>query len=988
MKKLFYLTAALGFCGCGTGLIAGDLKNEFASPPDAARMWTWWFWLGDKVDRESITADLEAMKAQGVGGVTVYSISGPGVNGKGPDYMSPEWRALFKHTVQEADRLGLGVSAMLCSGWDAGGPWITPEHACKKQVSSEVVVTGPKHFKEKLPQPGDPKFYRDIAIQAFPNVSTKSSPERQKQLTYKLVQESFGHPVQTPIKEICAEPTKPLLPAEAGATVAMKSIIDLTAKCTAEGELEWDVPEGKWTILRTGYTITGDVTSWSSPTGVGLESDPLDSAAMDFQFANVAVPLMEEAGLMNGQVFRSVQIDSWEMKMPNWSAGFRDDFKKYRGYDPIPYLPALAGWELGSAAFTDRFLYDYRRTIADCVAEHYFGRLTTLAEAKGIVQQSEAGGQCHPKWMSLDGLKNLGRTAIPMGEFWQCGNWTENKQNKSAKQAASAGHLYGKPIIAAEAFSSLENFHWMDYPASLKPTADRAFCEGFNSFFIFSSATRSDEGYPGEEFCSGTYFNRKVTWWSQVRGFNDYIARCSHMLRQGLFVADVLFYNGDQCPNFVQPKHVDPSLGAGYDYDVCNTEIILTRLGVKSGRIVLPDGMSYRMMVLPESTTMTVEVLRKLKKLVSDGMTLVGPKPVAAPGLTDYPRCDQDVQALATELWGDCDGKTVKEHVVGKGRVVWGTTPRELLTQAKVNPDFSHAGGKPDTFIDWIHRSDKGTEIYYIANRMDRAQKVTCTFRASGARVEWWNPVTGQVRELEESKATADGMTEVPLAFEPYESAFVVFSSKGTSDSRPPPKTDKSPVANFPALTTVQEITGAWQVTFDPKWGGPGKVNFEKLDDWIKRPEEGIKLYSGTAIYRKVFNLPVEVSGQRAEVSKSGASASDKASRLFLDLGSVKYIARVKLNGKDLGIVWTAPWRVEITGAVKAGANELEIEVINLWPNRRIGDASLPEEKRYTHSNIAFSPINPENPPERSGLFPSGLLGPVVIQSVTLEATK
>jgi hypothetical protein len=275
-------------------------------------------------------------------------------------------------------------------------------------------------FKEKLPQPGDPKFYRDIAIQAFPNVSSKSSPERQKQLTYKIVQDSFGDSVKTPIKEICAEPMKPLLPAEPGATVALKSIINLTEKCTAEGVLEWDVPAGKWTILRTGYTMTGDATNWSSPTGSGLEADPLDAAAMDFQFANAGVPLIQEAGSLNGKVFRSVQVDSWENKMPNWSAGFRDDFKKYRGYDPVLFLPALAGWELGSPELTDRFLYDYRRTLADCVAENSFGRLTKLAEAKGIIQQSEAGGQCHPKWMSLDGLKNLGRAAIPMGEFWQC----------------------------------------------------------------------------------------------------------------------------------------------------------------------------------------------------------------------------------------------------------------------------------------------------------------------------------------------------------------------------------------------------------------------------------------------------------------------------------------------------------------------------------------------------------------------------------------
>ena len=444
----------------------------------------------------------------------------------------------------------------------------------------------------------------------------------------------------------------------------------------------------------------------------------------------------------------------------------------------------------------------------------------------------------------------------------------------------------------------------------------------------------------------------------------DYIARCSHMLRQGLFAADVLFYNGDQCPNFVPPKHVDPSLGLGYDYDVCNSEIILTRLGVKNGKIVLPDGMRYRMMVLPDSTTMTVEVLRKLRKLVGDGMTLVGPKPEAAPGLTDYPRCDQEVKALAAELWGACDGKTVTEHAVGKGRVVWGITPRELLARAGIKPDFSCAGEKPDSFIDWIHRSVAGGEIYFVANRLSRTQKTTCTFRVGGMRPELWDPVTGTMRELPEFD-DKDGLTSVPLQLDPYESAFVVFQKRSQRNQVKRP--------NFPELKTVQEIAGEWQVTFDPRWGGPGQLIFEKLDDWITRPEDGIKLYSGTAIHHKTFTF---------------AGGAGNRAPLYLSLGSVKYIARVKLNGKDLGIVWTAPWRVEISAAVMTGTNELEIDVINLWPNRRIGDASLPEEKRYTHSNIAFSPINPANPPDRAGLFPSGLLGPVVIQSVTLEVTK
>jgi hypothetical protein len=1065
---------------------AGDLATSFQSPPASARMWTWWFWLGDRVDEKSITADLEALKAQGMAGVTVYSISGPGIPGKGPDYMSPPWRALFRHTVKEADRLGLGVSAILCSGWNAGGPWITPEQACKRQVSSELTLTGPQHFTDKLPQPaGDPRFYQDLAVQAFPNNPAKPRPaitagsshknypvananddntasmwvsngenpdegpsktkpewlrldldsprlvkhltilprpgfgpraaevqtstdgttfttveslamgpdqptvvrlpgtpirairlwitathsprnenvqivelslddtpgrraERQAQLAIKTVADSFGDAVGTPIQEVCAAPLKPLLPTEPGSSIPMRSVINLSAQCKADGTLDWQVPPGQWTVLRTGFTMTGSTTNWSSPTGVGLEADPLDPAAMDAQFAKAAAPLIEEAGNLTGKVFRSVQIDSWENKLPSWSAGFRDDFKKFRGYDPLPYLPALAGRELVSAALTDRFLYDYRKTVGDCVAEHYFGRLSQLAEAKGLIQQSEAGGVCVPKVMALDCLKNLGRCAIPMGEFWQDGLWVEANQNKNGKQTASAAHLYGKPIVAAEAFTSFQ--HWVDSPASLKPTADRAFCEGFNHFFIFSSATHSDDGMPGTEFCAGTFFNRKITWWNQAHCFSDYVARCSHLLQQGRFAADVLFYNGDGVPNMVAPKHIDPSLGPGYDYDVCNSEILLTRLTVKDGRIVLPDGMSYRLLVLPESATMPVPVLAKIKDLVAAGMTVVGPKPERAPGLTDYPQCDEQVKSIAANLWGGCNGTSVQQHTLGKGQVIWGRSVRDVLGSLNVSPDFSHAGAAPDAFLDWIHRSSNGTEIYFVANRRDRPEKASCTFRVRGKQPELWDPVTGLQRDALAFNQ-GEGGTTVALEFPAYGSQFIVFRRAIAAEAAGTAKT------NTPTLTPVLELTGPWTVKFDPQWGGPESITFPELVDWTKRPEDAIRFYSGKATYHKSFDVP--------------ATALAGKNILRLDLGDLNHLAEVRLNGKPLGILWTKPYQAACSNAIKAGSNALEIDVINLWPNRLLGDAKLPSEKRLTQTNITTYSNGDRQP------LPSGLLGPV-----------
>ena len=768
-------------------------------------------------------------------------------------------------------------------------------------------------------------------------------------LSWKTINDSFGDSMWTPIREICNATRRPFPTQESATVLDPAKAVELTARCGSDGTLDWEVPEGQWIVVRTGCTLTGAVTNCSTPTGSGLEADPLDAAAMDAQFAKIAEPLIEDAGPLAGKTFRSVQIDSWENGLPNWTTDFVEQFKNRRRYDPRPYLPVLAGYLVGNAEIADRFLYDYRKTVAECVAENCFGRLSRLAESRGIVQQSEAGGVSCPKVMALDALANLGRCAIPMGEFWQDGAWIEANQNKNGKQTASAAHLYGKPIAAAEAFSSLQ--HWVESPATLKPTADRAFCEGFNHFFIFSDATHSGDGTPGTEYFAGTYFNRKITWWNQARCFTDYVARCSYLLQQGRFAADVLFYNGDGAPNYVSPKHVDAALGPGYDYDVCNSEVLLSRLAVRDGRIVLPDGMMYRLLVLPERRDMPLAVLRKLRELVAAGMTLVGLKPERASGLEDYPQCDQQLKDEAAELWGDCDGKTVKERPFGKGHVVCGIAPREILARLKVGPDFVCAGAQADIFIDWIHRSDEGAEIYFLSNRRNRIEKTACTFRIAGKQPELWDPVDGRMRDAVAFKQSAAGETILPLEFAPSGSLFVVFRKPISSDASGPA------ASNDPPLKIAQELTGAWSVAFDPQWGGPPSVEFAALEDWAKRPEPGIKFYSGTARYAKTFDMP--------------HSAIAPGKRIFLDLGDVQNVAEVKLNGVNLGTAWTAPWHLDITSAVKPTGNRLEIAVTNLWPNRLIGDAALPPEKRLTRTNMSHGFNEP--------LFPSGLLGPVTL---------
>jgi hypothetical protein len=640
-----------------------------------------------------------------------------------------------------------------------------------------------------------------------------------------------------------------------------------------------------------------------------------------------------------------------------------EEFKRYRGYDATPYLPVLAGRLVGSAAISERFLHDYRKTVADCLADNNYGYLAKLAQAHGMDIICEAGGPAWSATLCMDALKNLGRCFSPQGEFW-----VGHAQNYVGKQTSSAAHIYGRKKVSAEAFTAAPTL--TAQPALMKPIGDRAFCEGTNRFvFCHMHSSRAQDGLPGYVWSTaGTYFSPNITWWQQAAGpWLSYVNRCQALLQSGLFAADVLYYNGDWAPNLVEPKHVDPALGNGYDYDVCNAEVLLTRLAVKDGRIVLPDGMSYRLLVLPDSKRMPVEVARKLRELVKAGATVVGPKPQSDPGLLNFPQCDEEVTKIAAEVWGSCDGQGIKQQTFGSGRIWWNQPLREILLGDGVPPDFEYS--KAGAFIDFIHRTTAEGEVYFLANRNNQAESLDCTFRVAGKQPELWDPVSGDRRELPVF-AQKDGRISVPLEFEPNGSMFVVFRKNCAAAVAGSPH----PAAtNFPKLTPARELTGPWTVQFDPQWFYPvaglsgdaarGSITFDKLDDWLARPEEAVRSFSGTAVYRKTFDLADQ------------ATIQNPQSKIFLDLGTVRETARVRLNGVDLGVVWCHPWRVDITKAVKPGANALEIEVVNLWPNRLNGDAKLPAEQRRTRTNIQIGA--PQT---------SGLLGPVRLMTAEVVA--
>jgi hypothetical protein len=638
----------------------------------------------------------------------------------------------------------------------------------------------------------------------------------------------------------------------------------------------------------------------------------------------------------------------------------RAEFQKRRGYDLLPWLPVLAGRIVNSREESDRFLFDYRKTLGDLAIDNHYKLFRDQAHAHGIGIHPESGG---PHAVPIDAQRCLGWDDAPMSEFWAW-SWTHRIGDENrffVKQPASAAHTYGHKLVLAEGFTTIGP-HWQEKIwDNLKPAFDKALCEGLNLLVWHAFVCSPDEtGIPGQQYFAGTHLNPKVTWWEKSAPFFNYINRCQWMLQQGNFVADVAYYYGDHVPNFAQLKKSDPAkIQPGYDYDVITEEALLERASVRDGKIVLPDSMSYRVLVLPERDVISLPVLKKIRELVAAGATVIGPKPLRGEPLENFASTDAEVQKVADELWG---GK------VGTGRVIAGKSAREVLPADGVKPDFDWSAGlRPGTDgiaaddragpeagapmqIDYIHRITEDAEIYFVANRATNAVSLTGAFRVKGRVPELWNAVTGE-HQFATAYEEKDGRTFVPLDFAPCGSWFVVFREPASTH----PATAKS---NDTELKPIQEISGAWTVHFDPKWGGPESAQFDSLVSWPTRSESGIKFYSGTAVYEKSFDMA------------NSSLVARHSSRIFLDLGDVRELTEVKVNGQSCGIVWCPPWRVDVTGAVKPGENKLQIEVVNFWPNRIIGDAALPEAQRLTRTNIRK--LTAKTP-----LEPAGLFGPV-----------
>jgi hypothetical protein len=734
-------------------------------------------------------------------------------------------------------------------------------------------------------------------------------------------------------------------PAEA---VAKNTIIDLTSKMHTDGTLDWTPESGKWVILRLGYSLTGHENGPASPEATGLEVDKL-SADHVRKYFTTYLDMYKDAtgGLMGNRGLQYIITDSWEAGVQNWTENMPEDFKNNCGYDLIPWLPAIAGYVIESAGSTDNFLWDFRKTIAGLTVKNHYDLLTEMLKERGMGRYTES----HEDGRAFigDGMEVKKTASVPMSATWTpTGNETEVQTRFKAdvRESASVSHIYGQKYVAAESMTAIGTA-WAWSPELLKPTADMELANGLNRFVIHTSVHQPlNDKIPGLGLGPfGQWFTRHETWAEQAGPWMTYLARNCFMLQQGKFIADVAYYYGED-NNITALYGVKmPDIPQGYNYDFINADALTNALSVNKGIITTPAGTTYRLLALdPGINKMSVPVLRKIYQMVNDGAIVVGNKPVESPSLGDS---KDEFNKIADELWA----KETGENNVGAGKVFAGQNLQDVLNTLNITPDFSYTKPQDNTSLLFVHRQLDNIDFYWVNNRNPRVEEVDAKFRVSGKTAEIWNPVTGSTEQA--SFTMEDVVTKVPLRLEPNDAVFVVFRNKTGK---------KSVSISKPQEKQLAIIEGPWNVSFQERRGALPHTTFETLTQWNDNGDPGIRYFSGEGTYSKTINVP-------ADWIKDG-------DRLWLDLGDVKNLAEVTVNGKSLGIVWKTPFRVDLTGVLKEGENSFDVKVTNLWVNRLIGDQQPGATEKITYTTMAF--YRPD-----SSLKPSGLLGPVKIISIS-----
>lgn len=782
------------------------------------------------------------------------------------------------------------------------------------------------------------KSYRLIVNNAQASCGLEKVELSSTPLVERYVEKSLGKMCQTPFPYWSVYLWPQQYNDNDSATIIDPSkVLDISKYMSPDGTLNWNVPNGTWVILRTGMTPTGVTNSPATPAATGLEIDKLSKKHVETHFNAFIGQILERIPAEDRKTFKVVVMDSYETGGQNFTDDFLNIFKERYGYDPLPYLPVFKGKVVGSQDISDSFLWDVRRLVADKVSYDYVGGLKGISHKHGLTT-----------W-----LENYGHWGFP-GEFLQYGGqsdeiggefWSEGALGDIENRAASScGHIYGKNRISAESFTCADAAY-SRYPASMKQRADKFFAEGINHtvLCLFIHQPYEDKD-PGINAAFGNEFNRKNTWFSQSDVFIQYLKRCNYMLQQGLNIADVAYFIGEDAPKMT--GITDPALPTGYQFDYINSEVIVNNLSVKNGLLTLPHGTQYKILVLPKLETMRPECLRKILQLVKDGAIVLGPAPKRSPSLQNQPLANQQVKSMAAELWGKVDGVNLKSRKFGKGMIIDGMNLKEAFALIGCQPDCQLP---EDNTIHFGHRTLDNGEIYFVSNQTAVTKIIDPAFRVRGMQPELWDATSGNIRSLPAFAQKVDA-TIVPIKLEPFESAFVVFRKPGTP-------TANSLIDNYPASTILTEINTPWQVSFESKFKTPTPIVMNRLQDLTTFTNDSLKYFSGTATYTTNFRL----------------DKLPENKKIIVSLGGVNVMAKVSINGQYVGGIWTSPYKLDITKFVKKGNNPIKISVVNTWVNRLVGDLNLPEAQRQTYSNL-----NPYN--AQSALQSSGLTGPVTIE--------
>ena len=968
------------------------LQEIFLNPPADAKPRGYWVWAHGNFDYTRITEELEAFKEMGLGGLDIYDmgLADPyGIIPPGNAFMSDQMIDGIEFALKEAERLDLAMGLSVSNGWNAGGDWTTPDEMIMRLLFWQDTLKGPVKLSEvgfpeipttfekpygsyelfpQFDEDGFPVYYEDVALVAYP-LTENNQISNKDQIIYFDTKQIKGN------------------------------------------NIDVELPPGEWVLARAVVSPLGQKMWMRSDKSNGWIMDHYSKKATRHHFEHVIDRLEERLGDLTETSLERLYLASFEAEdYIIWSPELKQTFIDHHGYEMDPYIPVFAGLVVVDEETSNRFLYDYRCTISEMFVNNHYRQARDISNRHGLLLASESGGPGPPlHYVPTEDLKALGAVDVMRGEFWnrdpEYFDEYGNDITYVVKNISSAAHIYGRKIVEMESFTS-HNKHWQERPLELKKLADEAFCTGMTRVVYHTMPHSPKEaGVPGWSYQAGTHISPKMAWWNLSKPFHAYLARISALLQQGLFVADVAYYYGEDIPNFATgAKYIRESLGYGYDYDDLNKEVLLQSSVTSDGQLLLPSGMKYQLLVLPDRPEMSLDVLLKIESLLLEGAHILGKKPTTVPGLKDYQNREMQLKTLVNKIWPKSRKKKQK-RTYGKGMIYSGYTEKEILTELGVFQDFKYKS--PESMpakLDYVHRATSGEEIYFIRNVDSTDIDVVLDFRVTGKQPYIFDPVQGSI-EKPAVYVAENGRTQLPIHLETFGSVFIVFSID-TEPLRHIVAIEKEGQSIFPeggsftgsityhdgnemvfkpgkpgnySLTfndgsmtelTVENkersftLTNSWEVFFPYGWGFDPIQSFEHLMDWTSHQDPELSIFSGEATYKTSFSM------DEADL--------DEHINWVLDLGAVGEVAKVYLNGKEVGTRVFPPYQFDVGRILREGNNYLVVDVANTWLNQLVGEMDKPFVEQRTRSNVGRGDRNEGNRYWKSYKpLPSGIIGPV-----------